>query len=422
MRTDVDHVAKMLAHLGRMARSMPPSWDGGRVTIPCHAPNATKPFGRVLPGRGLLLAGDLKAIGLRGDIPHVYERSQVARLAEAFAWTSRMVGLPPVTDPWWQVIPTLAGGGRKLVCPDRLAMRLAQRVPLSPSVQAAKRLAATITLDAILDARPAKAFDRVIAKLSQTTVANTWSALFRSGGIPVAGTYTAITGGAAHTRASTGAWSHALTDPSGSDIQLLLGMGFSATSAINFLMLVDLLVAASNIDANNAAAQTVNTTALTRYTTGEGVMMTFDITTALGATASNLVVTYTDQGGTGGATTPAIAMLQSGITFRLTPVALGPMMELASGDYGVRSVETFDLSAAMGGGLVAVNLYFPLMIVPGVAANIWAGMDAVATIDRMVRIQEDGSGVLGCLTGYIFANTTSSGVLTMGLNTAQLPP
>jgi hypothetical protein len=105
--------------------------------------------------------------------------------------------------------------------------------------------------------------------------------------------------------------------------------------------LVDLLVAAGNIVATSAAAQTVNTTALTRYTTGAGVMATLEVTTQTSATAHNVTINkYTDQDGntlnTTGAQT-AQAAATANIVQRLVPVDTGsPFFSLASGDYGIR--------------------------------------------------------------------------------------
>jgi hypothetical protein len=178
------------------------------------------------------------------------------------------------------------------------------------------------------------------------------------------------------------------------------------------MILVDLLVAAGNINANATGNQTINSTAQTRQygaTLGAGVMMTFDVTTALGATPSNLTVnSYTDQDGNATVTTPAVAMTPSAIVMRLEPPALGPVMELASGDFGVRSVETLAFSAAMGAGVVALNLYFPLAFLPGIGSGVYVERDSTTQIDGITELAQ-ASGVIGCLTLYAQTNTTSTG-------------
>lgn len=413
MTYDVDRAARVFLEAAAIGRRSPPAWDGDRISTPVYAPQGAY-LGRILPGRGFMLAHDLSVFGIRRPLPGVFQKSDVERLNER--WDRWL----PSLDPADHARAYRHRGVERLLLDDRAVIEL---LHVSPAVLAAKSLAAAITTyDGIISARAnGKANDVVMSKASITTVAQAFSSLFRAGGLPVAGTYTNIPGGAVHTRASVGAW-NGLRDPGGSDLKYLLTVGIGSANAIEWGCLIDLLVAAGNIDANNAAAQTVNSTAQTRQygsTLGAGVMMTFEITTALGATASNLVVTYTDQDNNGGATTPATAMLQSGIVQRLTPVALGNLMELASGDWGVRSVETFDLSAAMGAGVVALNLYFPLSYVPGVIGNTYIERDSTAQIDGLTELVQDGSGVIGCLTWLVQTNTTSTGVFRSFARTCE---
>jgi len=374
--SDPDQVARNLAYAGAMARSMPPSWIGAHISHPYCGPGGEY-IGRVLPGKGLYLNMDPKELGMTHFPAHVFPRSPIQRLIERF---------------------------------------IGHKLPL----EWAERGAIT-TYDGIINARGGgKGFDVSLSKASITTVATAYSTLFRAGGFPVAGTYTNIPGGAEHTRASTGAWSFGLVNPTSPDKKYLLSLGYAHGSTVNMIVLVDLLVAAGNINANVTGNQTINSVALTRYTNGNGVMMTFDVTTALGATASNLTVnSYTDQGGTAAQTTPAVAMTTSAIANRLQPTALGPFMELASGDFGVRSVETLAFSSAMGAGVVALNLYFPLAFVPGVASNIYVERDSTVQIDGITELVLTAGGVLGCLTAYCFANGTSSGTGTYFLRTCD---
>jgi hypothetical protein len=367
-RFDVDVLGNTLEYLGAFGRAMPPSWDGARISIPVGTPNDGF-IGRILPGRGFYLDSDLKEVGITRRVPrHVFERSPIQ-------WLADMLG---------------------------------------------DERGAITSYDQIVSARGSGlANDMMFSKNSITTVALAWSTLFRAGGTPAAGTYTNIPGGAVHTRASTGAWSQGLTNPTSGRKKYLLTFGHTSASQIQYVLLVDLLVACGNINANATGNQTVNSTALTRQhqpthgaTAGAGVMMIFDITTALGGTAANLTVnSYTDQDGNAAATTAAAAMTQSGITHRLQPASnLTPLFDLASGDYGVRSVETVVMSAAMGAGVIALNLYFPLMMMPGIAANVFIERDSTVQVDGISELAKDGSNVIGCLTAYACPNTTASGV------------
>src|SRR5215813_8507822 len=73
-RSDPDILGNKLASLGRLARSMPCSWDGARDTCLIAGPQGEY-IGKVLPGRGIMLSDDLKNVGIVRAIPHIYERS-----------------------------------------------------------------------------------------------------------------------------------------------------------------------------------------------------------------------------------------------------------------------------------------------------------------------------------------------------------
>lgn len=273
------------------------------------------------------------------------------------------------------------------------------------------------TWDGVLNARAnGKANDFLGYKASQTTVAASWSSFFRSGGVPSAGAYTNIPGGAAHNRASAGAFP--LINPTSPDKKYLLVPGGNHITGTNIVMLIDLLVAAGNINANLTGAQTVNTVALTRYTDGLGVMMILEVTTALGATASNITIAYTDESGNA-STTAAIAMTTSCIVYRLQPVAGGAMIPLANGDFGVRSVQTVTFSAAMLAGVVAILLYKPLWLFPTLGATYWVEPSTPQMLSGFTELVTEAGGNVGCLTFVVLASTTSTGVQTYMLRTCM---
>lgn len=363
---DVDAVASELARWGRIGRSMPPSWDGAADSVPVCGQEGQR-VGRILPGRGFYLDSDLKSLGITKGIRNVYERSPAHRLVE-------------------------------LLKDER---------------------AAITTYDGIISARAGGLADDVAcSKLSLTTVASAWSSMWRQGGLPAAGTYTNIPTSAAPDHTATGALSFGMTVPSAPNKKYLLTFGYTSTSALQIVMLTDLLMSAGNILTTINTSQAITSTTLTRYTTGAGVMMTFEVTTAIGTTASNLTVTYTNQAGTASQSTGAQAILVSTIAGRLIPVGLGPFMQLASGDYGIRAVSAAICSAAMTTGIIALNLYKPLMFVPGIAANIFVQRDSTTNIDGLAELVQTVTPTLPCLNVYLLANTTSSGVLLMQMQTA----
>jgi hypothetical protein len=365
-RVDVDIGARNIIAMAKTARAWPAVFEKHGEDYPIIAQDGS-PIGSVLPGLGIYLDVDLKKLGITKKLPHVFERSKFLRSLE---WS-----LKHFPNEVWR--------------------------------------AAITTYDGIVSARGSGADDQAFSKLSYTTVANTWSSTWQAGGFPAAGTYPAITG-AVQTAASTGALSFALASP-GSNTKYLLSFGFTAAQQWNMALLHDVLVTAGSISATSTSTQNLGTPptpALTRYTGAIGVMVTFDITTALGGTASNITMTYTNQAGTGSRSTGAQAMLASGIVQRLTPVALGPFITLQSGDTGVQSITSIILSASMTAGVFAMIQYKPLMFVPGIAANIYAERDSTTQIDGLLQLAKDGSNVLGALSLFVLTNTTSTGLST----------
>lgn len=259
-----------------------------------------------------------------------------------------------------------------------------------------------------------KADDFIGFKASHTTVANTWSAFARDAGVPGALTYSNIPG-AVMNRANAGAWP--LTNPVNPDKKYLLNMGVNHATGTNIALLVDLLVTAGNISANLNTSQAINTPALTRYTDGVGVMMTLEVTTAVGSTASNVTITYTDNAGNTGNSTGAIAMTASAIASRLQPVAAGPFITLAAGDLGVRSVQTVQFSAAMGAGVCALHLYKPLIFVPTLLTTAFVEKSSPSMMSSLLELPVGTDNQLGCLTFFVLTSTTSTGLQTYDIRT-----
>jgi hypothetical protein len=369
---DVDAIARNLATLGLQAANLPPAFMGAGIKEPVFAPagiglSSPGVIGHVLDGKGLYVDFDLKKLGINKPIPHVYERTPFMRLKE-------------------------------LLLDDA---------------------AAITTYDGIIAARGAgNYYDPLWGKISYTTVANTWSSLYRATGTPGAGTYSA-TPGAKKDATDAAALSLGVPAP-GSNTQYLISFGAQAAQQINWFQLVDLLVCVGTISVTSTSAQTVSSAALTRYTTGAGVYMTFEVTTALGSTAGNITVSYTNQANTSGQSSGAQAMTTSAIVQRLLPITIGYACPLASGDYGVRAVASTTMSAANSAGVIALNIFKPLAFLPGLSANVYGEKDTSITVDGLVPLPLDsGSNQVGCLALYALTNTTSTGICNIGLRTVQ---
>ncbi len=204
------------------------------------------------------------------------------------------------------------------------------------------------------------------------------------------------------------------------------GLNVSAISAVatavpGQLMLVDMQGYYPGINMNVATLQTLTGTPTLRYTNGVGVRAGLVIVTSSGATAHNLSMSYTNQAGTSGRTLPVtVSCTASAITPHITHSGTaannyGPFLPLASGDTGIQSVQSVQLSAASLAGTAALVLYKPLLSIPLVAASILTERDLLNQIPSLPQIK-DGA----CLTWLYFAgaataaNTNFYGHVEMG--------
>jgi hypothetical protein len=129
------------------------------------------------------------------------------------------------------------------------------------------------------------------------------------------------------------------------------------------LFLCDRLSHQSGLSGTSLVAQTTNlpTAALTRYTDGIGVSAAFEIYTLIGTSAPVVTASYTNQAGTSGQT--SIGTLLGGTNQR--EVGRFIPMPLASGDTGVRSVESVTLASSTGTvGNFGITLYKMLAAFP----------------------------------------------------------
>lgn len=139
--------------------------------------------------------------------------------------------------------------------------------------------------------------------------------------------------------------------------------GSPGSSPGGLITISDRLSHQGGLSGTATGAQTTNlpTAALTRYTSGVDVHAALEIYTAVGATPTTAVVSYTDDDGNAGQTSPATTFGGSGFSslFELIRVPL------ASGDRGVRAVASVTLAASTGtAGNFGVTLYKPLLTLP----------------------------------------------------------
>lgn len=255
--------------------------------------------------------------------------------------------------------------------------------------------------------------------------AGRWYDMSALNGLPVANAWA---GTALNWRAcdeSTGNGTQIFGIPHGgnvsTDIKHLLNMNAwrtAATAVPATLMLVDMEGYYPGINMNVATAQTMVGTPTLRSPNGAGVRAGLVITASSGATAHNIALSYTNQAGTAGRTLPVtVAGTVSAITPHLTHSGVaannyGPFLPLASGDTGMRSVQTLTLSAASLAGTAALVLYRPLTQITISVSGLMTEKDLLNQIPSLPRIP-DGA----CLTWLLGAGAAVAASTTLNFGT-----
>jgi hypothetical protein len=164
---------------------------------------------------------------------------------------------------------------------------------------------------------------------------------------------------AAPTTAVVPAKSTGFNQENGATEQLFALGGTLGSTQSGLYVLCDRLSHQGGLSGTVTGSITTNlpTAALTRYTTGVGVMAAISIYTQIGTTATTITAGYTDQDG-GAKTTPAMAIGATG--FREASRML--FLPLATGDTGVRAITSSNLLATTGtAGAFGYTLFKPLM-------------------------------------------------------------
>lgn len=135
--------------------------------------------------------------------------------------------------------------------------------------------------------------------------------------------------------------------------------------------LIDLVSYWPGINLTTLTAQNLTgTPTLTRWPNGNGLRLAFVQTAITGAAdATGSVISYTNQAGTAGQTSPQFNLRQSVSLLNILMNGAngvancpGPSLALASGDFGVRNVASVTLGASMLSGTAALILYKPIFL------------------------------------------------------------
>jgi hypothetical protein len=197
--------------------------------------------------------------------------------------------------------------------------------------------------------------NRVAGAAAAATVIGEFTSLWQYEGYPAHGAAPGAV--AAPDNTTNGGMKQA--DPGGGRQKWLTGAcGVAASNGM--LYLCDRLLHISGLSGTVTTAQTVGGS-LTRYTDGKGVEAWAEIYTQIGATATTITASYTDDAGNTGNTSPAVVF---GGTSRREAQRMIPL-GLAAGDVGVRAVASVTVLATTGtAGDFGVTLLKRLIGIP----------------------------------------------------------
>jgi hypothetical protein len=173
------------------------------------------------------------------------------------------------------------------------------------------------------------------------------------------------------------------------------------------MMVVDLLNVSGGLNATLTTPQTTNlpTAALTRYTSGEGVMAGIVVYNIIGTTGTTVTISYTNSAGTSGRTSTPTTF---GAGFYRETGVLLPI-PLQAGDTGVRSIESVTLAATTGSaGNFGVCMFKPLAMISLESATGAMPLDSVSTgciIGSLAEIHPDACLTVSAVTVVNFSIT-----------------
>jgi hypothetical protein len=161
------------------------------------------------------------------------------------------------------------------------------------------------------------------------------------------------------------------------------------------LMLVDQLLFYPITTVTTTTSQVfTNSVTLPRYANGVGVRAYIAAGSTMGAGATNLGLSYTNQSGVAARSLPFTVSAPSssaGGTIIHTGNAAnryGPFLPLAAGDRGIRSVQSITIQTSMTSGFLTLVLCKPLFTLPLTTVGVAAERDLLNQLPSLPQIQD----------------------------------
>ena len=210
---------------------------------------------------------------------------------------------------------------------------------------------------------------------------------------------------AAPTNATTGALP--FTSPGGGRELHILGIEGALTQQ-EVVIAYDRLLHIGGLSGTSTSAQTVGGT-LTRNTGGEGNQIWVEIYTQIGSTATTITASYTNQAGTSGRTTQAVAI---GGTNNREVTRVIPLT-LQAGDTGVQAVASVTLAATTGtAGDFGVTIARPLVFGNNENTGSMFLRDFIAGMPSAQKLVDDECVAFAIVSG---SNSAPQGFLGLHL-------
>ena len=204
---------------------------------------------------------------------------------------------------------------------------------------------------------------------SQTTVTGIWFDLSMSPGNPIPNYYASSPYVAATLNGNEGIFHGGAVSPSKKYLKTFMAMTGVATGLSMRMIVCDYLLYYPFVDmGTNDDQPMTNSTTLPRYTDGEGVQVMAVMTNPQVAGGVTFNFDYTNQDGTSGRTSGTVTCNTAtaiGSLINTAPATAGassPFIPLASGDTGVRSIDTVRMVAGSDVGLICFVLVKPLAV------------------------------------------------------------
>lgn len=186
--------------------------------------------------------------------------------------------------------------------------------------------------------------------------------------------------------------------PDGKHVVNVSAFSAAATTMPTVMVLYDMLAVYTISTTTTTGVQTfTGQSAWPRYADGKGVRAFLTPSVVLGATTTSVQLSYTNTADVAGRLTPPTPSLPT--IFTACPVGYiahsgtgvgkyGPFLPLATGDAGIKSVQTINFATTMTSGCMNLVIAKPLLTLPLTTLGVAGERDLVNQLPSMPRIYD----------------------------------